>query len=40
MAPDTNNISTKDIFTDGLLDALRRFNAKERFYYWLFPWQS
>ena len=30
MAPDTNNISTKDIFTNGLLDALRRFNAKER----------
>lgn len=34
MAPGTNNnISTKTIFSiNGLLDALRRFNAKERFY--------
>jgi hypothetical protein len=33
MAADTNNISTETIFSiKGLLDALRRFNAKERFF--------
>jgi hypothetical protein len=33
MTHDNNNISTKDDFyIKGLLDALRRFNAKERFY--------